>query len=162
MVEAADAVSEIRSIAVVGTRSASRSVAMATLIHDCIERHGWAQRLRVSVGGLGTGAGTADPGDIGMLTHDGYAPITRACADVRRHRDVLDGADCFVVASAEDAYALLEWPEADGKHVLALVDYLDDKAWAIADPESGFRDFMDEINEAIPFVVRALIAWPPR
>jgi protein-tyrosine-phosphatase len=161
MVEATHAGSQVRSVAVVGTRTASRSVAMATLIRDCIERHGWSERLHVEVGGLGSGAGTADASDIGMLARDGYAPIAQACTDVRRNRGLLDGADCFVVASAEDAYVLLEWPEAEGKHVLALVDYLDEKAWAIADPESGFRDFMDEINDAIPFLVRALIAWPP-
>jgi len=151
---------EGKAIAVVGTRSASRSVAMATLLQDCIARHGWSGRLSVSVGGLGAGAGAADHVDIGMLARDGYDPIAGTCVDVSKDKQVLEEADCFVVASADEAALLLEWPEADGKYVLAFSDYLDESAWALESAEAGFRDFMDEVVEATPSLVRALVAWP--
>jgi hypothetical protein len=97
---------------------------------------------------------------MGMLTRDGYEPLSTACGDVRRNLTVLADADCFVVASEGDARLLLEWPEAEGKHILALTDYLDADAWAIESEESGFRDFMDEVNDAVPSLVRALVARP--
>jgi len=149
-----------KSIAVVGTRTASRSVAIATLLQDCIARHGWTERLSVSVAGWGAGAGDADATDIGMLAHDGYEPIALWCSDVVADHAVLADADCFVVASEEDAYVFLEWPEAEGKHILALTDYLDEAAWAIRAADSGFRDFMDEVTDAVPSVLRELVARP--
>jgi hypothetical protein len=130
------------------------------LLRDCIARHGWSTRLQVTVGGLGAGAGAADRVDIGMLARDGYDPIAGACVDVSKDHGLLEDADCFVVASADDAQLLLEWPEADGKHVLAFSDYLDPSAWAIESAEAGFRDFVDEVEEATPSLVRALVAWP--
>jgi hypothetical protein len=149
-----------KSIAVVGTRTASRTVAMATLLHDCIARHGWAERLTVFVAGWGAGAGDADDTDIGMLARDGFEPIALQCTDVAADQAVLEDADCFVVASEEDACMFLEWPQAEGKHILALTDYLDDQAWAIRAVDSGFRDFMDEVTDAVPSVVRELVALP--
>jgi hypothetical protein len=101
------------------------------------------------VAGWGAGAGDADATDIGMLAHDGYEPIALWCSDVVATRGA-GGRDCFVVASEEDAYVFLEWPEAEGKHILALTDYLDEAAWAIRAADSGFRDFMDEVTDAVP------------
>jgi len=150
----------IKSIAVVGTRSAARSVAMATLLQSWIERHGWGERLRVGVGGIGLGAGEGSATELGMLARDGYDPIAARCAEVAGNHALLMSADCLVVASGDDAALLLEWPAADGKQVYALTDYLDDTAWAIEEPESGFRDFVDEIEAAMPSLLRALIAWP--
>jgi len=152
---------EAKAVAVVGTRTPSRSVAMATLLQDCIERHGWAERLCVTVGGLGAGAGRADAIELGMLERDGFAPMCGGCADVGKDPSVLAAADCLVVACAEDAALFLEWPEADGKHVLAFTDYVDAHAWAIESLESGFRDFVEEVQEATPSLLRALIARPP-
>ena len=156
-----DAAEEARAVVVVGTRTASRSVAMATLLQDCIERHGWSERLRVTVGGLGAGAGRADATDIGMLARDGFVPITGVCKDVGKDQTLLEDAACLVVASAEDAQLFLEWPQAEGKHVLAFTDYVDESAWAIESADSGFRDFMDEIQQATPSLLRALVARPP-
>ena len=151
---------EFKLIAVVGTRTASRSVAIATLLQDCIARHGWAERLGVSVAGWGAGAGDVDATDIGMLAHDGYEPIALWCSDVADDQAVLAEADCLVVASEEDACVFLEWPQAEGKHILALTDYLDEGAWAIRAFDSGFRDFMDEVTDVVPSVVRELVALP--
>jgi hypothetical protein len=153
-----EAAGELKSVAVVGTRSASRSVAIATLLKDCIDRHGWTDRLVVSVAGLGSGAGAADTIDMGMLARDGYEPIADWCADVGADQALLALADCFVVASEDDATLFLEWPEAEGKHILALTDYLDEAAWAIRAWDSGFRDFMDEVNEVIPSLLRELVS----
>jgi hypothetical protein len=144
----------------VGTCSASRSVAIATLLKDGIDRHGWAERLVVCVAGLGAGAGQADTIDIGMLARDGYEPIADWCADVGHDQSLLADADCFVVANEEDAVLFLEWPEAQGKHILALTDYLEDGAWAIRALDSGFRDFMDEVNDVIPSLLRELVSRP--
>jgi hypothetical protein len=149
-----------KSVAVVGTRTASRSVAIATLLQDCIARHGWAERLIVSVAGWGAGAGDADETDLGMLAHDGYEPIALKCIDVGSDQGVLADADYFVVASEEDACVFLEWPQAEGKYILALTDYLDEGAWAIRAVDSGFRDFMDEVTDAVPCVLRELVALP--
>ena len=150
----------LKSVAVVGTRSASRSVAMATLLQDCIARHGWAERLIVSVAGWGAGSGDADATDLGMLAHDGYEPIARRCTDVAADQAVLADAHCFVVASEEDACVFLEWPQAEGKYILALTDYIDEGAWAIRAVDSGFLDFMDEVTDAVPSVLRELVALP--
>jgi hypothetical protein len=71
---------------------------------------------------------------------------------------MLAEADCFVVASEEDARLFLEWPEAQGKYIFALTDYLDESGWAIRASDSGFRDFVDEVNDVIPSVLRELVA----
>lgn len=155
-----DASDEAKAVAVIGTRAASRSVAMATLLQDCIDRHGWSERLRVVVGGLGAGAGRADATDIGMLARDGFIPIAGVCENVGKDQSLLADADCLVVASADDAALFLEWPEAEGKHVLVFTDYVDESAWAIESADSGFRDFMDEIQQATPLLLRALVARP--
>ena len=152
---------EAKAVAVVGTRTPSRSVAMATLLKDCIDRHGWAERLHVTVGGLGAGAGRADAIDLGMLERDGFEPMSAGCADVGKDPSVLAAADCLVVACAEDAALFLEWPEAEGKHVLAFTDYVDSHAWAIVSVESGFRDFVEEVQDATPSLLRALVARAP-
>lgn len=150
----------VRSIAVVGTRSAAHSLAVATLLKDSIDRHGWAGRLRVEVAGLGGGAGAASAVELRMLRQDGREPIGASCIDVGENQDLLAGADCLVVASADDAQLFLEWPQADGKQVYALTDFLDADAWAIEDPEAGFRDYVDEVERAVPALVGTLIAWP--
>jgi hypothetical protein len=134
---------------------------MATLLKDCIDRHGWSERLHVTVAGLGPGAGHPDSIEMGMMARDGFKPIAGACADVRKDQSVLAAADCLVVASAEDAQMFLEWPQAEGKHVLAFTDYVDPGGWAIESEESGFRDFFEEVQDATPSLLRALVAWPP-
>ena len=64
------------------------------------------------------------------------------------------------VANEDDAVLFLEWPEAQGKHILALTDYLEEGAWAIRALDSGFRDFMDEVNDVIPSLLRELVSRP--
>ena len=48
---------ECTAVAVIGTHSPARSLAMARVLDDCVQRHGWSGRVTVAAAGFGSGAG---------------------------------------------------------------------------------------------------------
>jgi len=149
------------SVAVVGTHSPARTLAMALALGDCIERHGWADRFRVFGLGFADGAGKPRAEELEMLAEAGLDVGGGECPDVEEHLELLEGASCLVVGCPDEAVMLLDWPEAEGKPVLALGDFLGEDGWALADPEADFGRFFEEVEEAAPRLLRALIAHRP-
>ena len=90
---------EFRSIAVIGTQSPERSLAMARLLDECIEKHGWSERIRVDVAGLGAGAGEADAAELDGVRCTGDDVTVSACPDVEQNPDLVGAAECLVVGS---------------------------------------------------------------
>ncbi len=150
-----------KAVTVIGTQSPGRTLAMGLLLQDCIARHGWQQRLSVLRAGFGDGAGTPREEEVEMIVGAGLDAAGVACPDVEAQLDMLETAEYLVVGCADDAVMLLEWPEADGKHVFALSDFLGEEGWALTEPEADFGRFFEEAEDAAPRLLRALIAHRP-
>ena len=137
----------MKSVALVGTASPERSFLFAELLRDCIDEHGWGERLRVIVAGLGAGAGGAGP---------------RTCPDVERVPGLLAEADVIVVDGAAHADHLLEWAEAEGKQVLALSEFVaDGDGDVVSDPDAEGDEFLDVVRGAMRSLLGKLVAERP-
>jgi protein-tyrosine-phosphatase len=144
-------------VAVVGSQSPDRSLILSALLLDSIERHGWGERIGVVSVGFGPGAGEIDARVLESVGLDAAAP---SCPDVERDSASLEGSDAVVVATGEDAEILISWPEVEAKQVFALSDYLGEEGWAIEDPQSALADYVAQVKEGVPHLLRALIARP--
>jgi protein-tyrosine-phosphatase len=82
------------------------------------------------------------------------------CPDIEAEPDALEESDVVVVVTGEDADLLISWPEADGKQVFALSDFLGEDGWAIVDPRSPIGEYVAQVREAVPLLLRALVAEP--
>ena len=145
------------SVAVVGSQSPDRSLILSMLLVDSIERHGWGERIGVVSIGFGSGAGATDTSALALL---GLNVSARHCPDVESDSTSLEDSDAVVVATGEDAEILITWPELEAKQVFALSDYLGDEGWAIEDPQSALGDYLEQVREGVPHLLRALIARP--
>jgi protein-tyrosine-phosphatase len=145
-------------VAVVGSQSPGRSVILAGLLLDSIARHGWGERLEVVGAGLGAGAGPLDLQALVAAGINVMEELRGGCPDVEAEPDTLEDSDIVVVPTGEDADLLISWPEADGKQVFALSDFLGDDGWAIVDPRAPIREYVSQVKEGVPLLLRALVA----
>jgi hypothetical protein len=133
-------------------------VILAGLLLDSIARHGWGERLQVVGAGLGAGAG---PLDTQALAAAGIAvteELRGGCPDVEAEPATLEDSDVFVVPTGEDADFLISWPEADGKQIFALSDFLGEDGWAVVDSGSPIPEYVSQVREGVPLLLRALLA----
>ena len=147
-------------VVVIGSQSPGRTPILAGLLLDSISRHGWGERLHVIGAGLGAGAG---PPDLQALEAAGIAvteELLRGCPDVEEEADALEEGDVLVVPTGEDADFLISWPEVDGKQVFALSDFLGEDGWAIVDPGAPIVEYVSQVREGVPLLLRALVAEP--
>jgi hypothetical protein len=84
--------------------------------------------------------------------------LRRGCPDVEVQPDTLEDSDVVVVPTGEDADFLISWPEAEGKQVFALSDFLGEDGWAVVDPGSPILEYVSQVREGIPLLLRALVA----
>lgn len=147
-----------RSIAVIGTQSPARSLAMAKILDDCIARHGWSERLSVRVSGFGPGAGLMAPAESEHLAAAGWGPSDRACPALESSPELVEAADYLVVGSDEEANLFIQWPGAEGKPVLAFCDFADPEASVLNDPRADLASFCHELVEAVPSLLRSIVA----
>ena len=145
------------SVAVVGSQSPDRNLILSALLLDSIQRHGWSERIDVVSVGFGLGAG---PSDLAAMTALGLTGVEPNCPDLESDAELLEGSDAVVVATGEDADLVVTWPEVEAKQVFALVDYLGEEGWAIADPSAALSDYVAQVRESLPYLLRALIARP--
>lgn len=145
------------SVAVVGSQSPDRSLILSELLRDSIQRHGWSERIDVVSIGFGAGAGRSDPSALAAV---GVSVDARACPDLEGDSVPLEASDAVVVATAKDAELVITWPELDAKQVYALSDYLGDDGWAVNDPAAALGDYVAQVQEGVPHLLRALIARP--
>jgi len=145
------------SVAVLGSQSPDRSVILSALLLDSIERHGWGERIGVVSVGFGAGAGETDPSALRSL---GLPAATPNCPAVEDDSASLEDSDAVVVATGDDADHVIGWAELEAKQVFALSDYLGEEGWAIADPASALGDYVAQVKEGVPHLLRALIARP--
>ena len=149
---------ECTAVAVIGTHSPARSLAMARVLDDCVQRHGWSGRVTVAAAGFGSGAGLADPDDVELITSLGFDIGHLACPSLDDAALVVDEAACLVVGSEAEADLLLEWPIADGKQVLAYADFLDGSNAAFSSPDTELELLVDNLERAVPELLRSLVA----
>jgi protein-tyrosine-phosphatase len=147
-----------KHVAVVGAFSPDRVLVLASMLAEEVARHGWSERLEVTPAGVGAGAGDADDAVVARLAAAGIELGETSCPDVELDASLLDDADCFLVASGGEADELLQWREAEGKEVMAVADCLDENAEAIEDPFADLEAFVAEVREALPDVLRMLVA----
>jgi protein-tyrosine-phosphatase len=145
-------------VAVVGSQSPGRSVILAGVLLDSIARHGWGERLEVVGAGLGAGAGPLDAQALAAAGIDVMAELRGGCPDVEAEPATLVDSDIVVVTTGEDADLLISWPEADGKQIFALSDFLGDEGWAIVDPRAPILEYVSQVREGVPLLLRALVA----
>jgi protein-tyrosine-phosphatase len=143
-------------VAVVGTHSPERVLVMAAVLADEIARHGWSERVSVVAAGVGPGAGS--PTLLASLAAAGLDLDGVSCPDLAVDPGPLDDADRFVVGSGEDADLFLQWPQADGKEVVALADFVEGSDAAVDDPLADLDTFIAEVRDVMPHVLRVLIA----
>jgi len=128
---------------------------MASVLNDCIAKHGWSERLEVAAAGLGRGAGRPDDRELALIPA-GRADL--ACPDVEAEPGVIDAAECLVVGSGAEAELFCQWPGTEGKQVLAFCDFAGDDATSIEDPSADLARFCDDVAEVAPSLLRSLVA----
>ena len=147
-----------RSITVVGVHRPSRNLALAQLLSECIAKHGWGERLAVSSAGLADGAGHASLGEVEMLSRSGVDLSSANCPDLATDPRMVEEADYLVVGSDDEAGIVISWPEAVGKQVYALTEFLPEAPSALDDPDADLVQFVSQAAEAIPQLLRAVLA----
>lgn len=147
-----------RSITVVGAHRPARNLAVAQLLIDSIAKHGWSERLDVSSVGVADGAGRAPIGEVELLLRSGVDLDRAHCPDAMVDRRIVDEADLLVVGSDDEAGLVISWPESAGKQVYALTEFLDEEPSAMDDPEADLVQFVTQAAEAIPHLLRVLVA----
>jgi len=147
-------------VAVIGSQSPARSAILAGLLLDSIALHGWGERLEVVSAGFGAGAGPLDAEALAAAGIAVTAELRHGCPDVEAEPDALEESDVVVVPTGDDADLLISWPEADGKQVFALSDFLGEDGWAILDPRAPILEYVSQVREGVPLLLRALVAEP--
>lgn len=148
------------AIAVIGTQSPGKSLAMAGVLDDCVQRHGWSGRVSVTAAGFGSGAGLADPEDIDVINALGFDVIHPSCPSLDDATAVVDEAACLVVSSEAEADLLLQWPIADGKRVLAFADFFKGAESLFGSPQTELAQFVENLEQAVQELLRSLVAVP--
>jgi protein-tyrosine-phosphatase len=147
-------------VAVIGSQSPDRSAILAGLLLDSIARHGWSERVEVVGAGVGAGAGRLDTATLAAAGIAMTEELGRGCPDVEEEPDTLEESDVVVVPTGEDADFLISWPEADGKQIFALSDFLGEDGGAIVDPRAPIGEYVSQVREGVPLLLRALVADP--
>jgi protein-tyrosine-phosphatase len=147
-----------RSIAVVGAHHPARNLALAHLLSQCIAEHGWGERLMVNSGGVADGVGRAGMAELAALSRAGFDLGHSSCPDLASDPTLLEEADLLVVGSDAEAQIVIQWPESEGKEVFALTDFLEDESSAMDDPGADLVQFISQAAEAVPLLLRALVA----
>jgi protein-tyrosine-phosphatase len=147
-----------RSIAVVGAHHPVRNLALAHLLSQCIAEHGWSERLVVAAAGVADGAGRAGMADLAALARSGLELGRASCPDLASDPTVVEEADLLVVGSDAEADIVIQWPESEGKEVFALTDFIEEEPSAMDDPTADLAQFVSQAAEAVPLLLRALIA----
>jgi len=147
-------------VAVIGSQSPDRSAILTGLLLDSIARHGWGERLEVVGAGVGPGAGRWSERVLSEVGVAMASELRGGWPDIDEEPDTLEESDVVVVPTGEDADLLISWPEADGKQIFALSDFLGEDAWAIVDPRAPLGEYVSQVKEGVPLLLRALVAEP--
>lgn len=137
-----------------------RLAAFSALLADAVARHGWSERFEVVCAGIGPGAGEVDRGRLAAAGLTGVEDLTPACPDVGKDAVWIEESEVLVVGTEEEAREFLAWPEAEGKRLFALSDYLGDDGWALVDAGASLEDYVGQVREGVPLLLRAMIAEP--
>jgi hypothetical protein len=145
---------------VLGSQCPNRTASFSAILADSIARHGWGERLEIVCVGFGAGAGEIDRSQLEAAGVSIWPRPQAACPDLEAEIDRVEESDVLVVTTGEDAEMCLAWPEADGKQIFALSDFVGDEGRAVGDASAPLHDYVGEIREAVPLLLRALIAAP--
>lgn len=148
----------VRNVAIVTSQSPVRGLIIEKLLSESIAAHGWGERLSVTAAGVEAGAGDVGELQAANLSLGGFELDMEQCPAVEEDPELLEEADILVCASADEADTVMQWPEATGKKILALTDFLGESGWAFDDASAEIESFIDQAQEAVPLLLRVLVA----
>ena len=93
-----------------------------------------------------------------MLSRSGVDLSSANCPDLATDPRMVEEADYLVVGSDDEAGIVISWPEAVGKQVYALTEFLPEAPSALDDPDADLVQFVSQAAEAIPQLLRAVLA----
>jgi hypothetical protein len=145
------------NVLVVGSVSADRTLFTTELLKDRIGRRGWGDRLLLSPAGLGSGAGTATA-ELALTFADLCVEIEvpKSCPSLDDRPELLGRAGLILAETSALADQLLNWDGSAGKNVLALEDFLGEKAVDLSDPQADLTDHAALIDGAFDELLRRM------
>lgn len=147
-----------RRVFVLGAQSPDRVAVLSLVLADAISRHGWSERIETLCGGFDAGIGLVDEAALKTagVTECGTPPSQ--CPDYETEIERIDDSDVLVAITVEELDELLGWPEADGKQLFALSEFLGDDGWAVRDGGASLVDYVEQVREGVPLLLRAILA----
>jgi len=156
----------VKTVLLVCHANTARSVMAQALLEQMLAERDAGHRIRIRSGGI---AHYARDGMLPSLNarlalkeagiH--LAEETRASTDLRRHRDLIAGADLILTMTAGQKHALRAFKEADGRPLFTLREFAGE-AGDIGDPvgqgEDAFRACRDEIKRCLEKALDRLLA----
>jgi hypothetical protein len=149
-----------RRVVVLGAQSPSRVAVVAVFLAEAISRHGWSERVETSYCGFDSGAGCVDVAALAAAGVNDVAAIPLACPELQDEIERVGDSDILVVVTADELEELLGWPEADGKQLFAVSEFLGEDGWAVRDREAPLADYVEQVCEGVPLLLRAILAQP--
>lgn len=147
-----------KRVAVVGCEAPGRTALLAALLHSCVGRHGWSERLSVRAFGMLAGSGAPRTQEIEAARRAGFSLEAFACAPLEQDDAFLDTCSVIVALTDADADLLLQTPQAEGKPVLCVADLLDEEAARVLRESEDPGEVLAALEPDMPELLRKLIA----
>lgn len=139
----------------VGCEGPGRTVLLTALLRDCVERHGWGRRLRVSAFGILGGCGAPSPAEVEAARRAGLELQNLHCGPVS---EMIDACQLIVAVSDFAADVVLETSGADGKPVVCLEDLVDPQTAGLLQKPCEPAELIEALAPEMPELLRKLIA----
>jgi protein-tyrosine-phosphatase len=156
----------VRSVLFVCHANTCRSVMAQVLLEQMLDARGARRAIRVGSGGIGNVArdGMIPSLDARIvLREDGIhlAETDIVSTDLRRHGDVVAGADLILTMTVKQKQALAALVETDGRPVFTLREFSGEADGDIGDPvgqgEDAYRACRDEIKRCLKLSIDRLL-----
>jgi len=148
----------MKQVAMVGCEGPGRTALLAALLSDCIERHGWTQRVQVRAFGVLAGSGVPTPAEAEAARSAGLATENLRCASIDEGGRFVGNCELIVAVSDAAAELVIETGQAEGKPLLCLQDLVDGEAAALLQSPCEAVDLIESLAPEMPELLRKLIA----
>ncbi len=148
----------MKRVGLVGCDRPGRTVVMAALLKDCIDIHGWGERLSVLPFGVLEGGGAADPEDLEAVRNAGLNTNDIAALSVEQSPDLLAGCEVLVAVSDVSADLVIQLPGCEGKAVLCIEDLVEGEVAAALRNGCASSELVKVLGPEMPEVLRKLVA----
>jgi hypothetical protein len=147
-----------KTVMVVGSSSPARNAALELALRDCVERHGWGERVGIAGGGLGAGAGSVAVGDGSLLADAGLGTPLSAFPDLDLDRTLLGAAATVVAEDEATARRLVGYRELGRADLIRVDEVFPELA---PSTERSLAEDLSAFVDAAPELLRRVIAGPP-